>query len=423
MEGLNEFKLFTERTLSLYDAVFSAAEDWQKMSIQLSKFIQADIPHDMMGISMTWKSGATQAFTRVSKQADGSLAFTLHEWQEVASKYSREEMDELVKELREVYSKAGVYSEEGFEDFCKQYRLARIARDSNGFNSWLVIPIQTNSDPIITMILCSKSPNAFHQEDMKLVKQFSPQFTLATKAIIATERLQSENAQLVNLGVSISPLRSRAELVTIISEKIRSIIAFESFYLIVYDEEMKYESVFTHNLPAEIEAQQEVQSYLKQIRPRSILPQSDSWEHWISSPQLEIEDYSAMPKSWEDAYPVFKATKAAGFKERLTIKLSCIGKPIGMLILQTRQKGTFANGSKSLLENFGNLIAIGVKNTLLLEAIELKTKETLIYANVGRRLVESKSWQDIFNAISDELNELIAFLPKSIPRKIFPGSS
>ncbi|RPD46230.1 GAF domain-containing protein [Hymenobacter sediminis] len=149
------------------------------------------VPCDYFGVRVRKPSSPVRALAQFNKQPDGTFA--------PVDESRADEMPPLEASQQavvELFSKPGVYVGTDLEELANRYELLRYIREERGTQSLLCAPLKTGDEPTAALILASRQPFAFTEENLELIQTLVPQIRLAIQNVLAFEQIDALRAQL-----------------------------------------------------------------------------------------------------------------------------------------------------------------------------------------------------------------------------------
>ncbi|MCA8832341.1 sigma 54-interacting transcriptional regulator [Hymenobacter pini] len=176
--------------LALNNALLSIKERGELFRA-IATEISRVVPCDYFGVRVRKPNSPVRALAEFNRQPDGSFApmdehrhDALPEWasnQEAALK---------------LFAAPGVYVGEEFKELTRRFELLRFIHQERGTQSLLCAPLKTGDEPTAALILSSRQPFAFTDENLELIQTLVPQIRLAIQNVLAFEQIDALRTQL-----------------------------------------------------------------------------------------------------------------------------------------------------------------------------------------------------------------------------------
>ncbi|KUG06136.1 sigma 54-interacting transcriptional regulator [Solirubrum puertoriconensis] len=149
------------------------------------------VPCDYFGVRIRVPSTPTRAFAEFGKEPDGNF---------VALDEDRDgvfpEAEAAREAVVELFSRPGVYVGEAFDALAEQFVLLRYIREQRGTRSILCAPLHLEGEPVASLIMASRQPDAFLEDSLELIQSLVPQIRLAIQNVFAFEQIEALRTQL-----------------------------------------------------------------------------------------------------------------------------------------------------------------------------------------------------------------------------------
>jgi signal transduction histidine kinase len=238
----------------------------------------------------------------------------------------------------------------------------------------------------------------FSDAQIELVKSFADQAVIAIENVRLFKELEARNGDLTD---ALARQMATAEVLRVIS---RSQTDIRPVFGAILDSAVRLctadlGAIFTvesgHLVPAEISpSTPERWAVIRESYPRPVDTTSNLGRAVVEARVVHVPDFDD-----PQAGPAMtQVVKGLGFRSQLTVPLIRGGQPIGVLALNRRQPGPFAEALIELVQAFADQAVIAVENARLLSELQERTKE------LTRSVGELTALSDVSRALSSTLD-------------------
>lgn len=176
--------------LALNNALLSIKERGELFRT-IATEISRVVPCDYFGVRVRKPNSPVRALAEFNRQPDGSFApLDEHRHNELPQWAVTQEA------VLELFVAPGVYVGNDFQELVRRYELMRFIQEERGTQSLLCAPLKTGDEPTAALVLASRQPFAFTQENLELIQTLVPQIRLAIQNVLAFEQIDALRTQL-----------------------------------------------------------------------------------------------------------------------------------------------------------------------------------------------------------------------------------
>ena len=176
--------------LALNNALLSIKERGELFRTIATEISQV-VPCDYFGVRVRKSNSPVRALAEFNRQPDGRFAPL------DASRHDELPQWAAAQEaVLDLFAAPGVYVGSDFEELARRYELLRFIREERGTQSLLCTPLKTGEEPVVALILASRQPFAFTEENLELIQTLVPQVRLAIQNVLAFEQIEALRTQL-----------------------------------------------------------------------------------------------------------------------------------------------------------------------------------------------------------------------------------
>ena len=208
-----------------------------------------------------------------------------------------------------------------------------------------------------------------------------------------------DESLLLYLNDAIATTRDKETLFRIVTEKLRLIFPFDAITILTLDADQQYRRVFLRDYLGEV------------LLPLLPAPTRQAMRgtpiaQFAAVPHLQQYDLKELLRAQSDFEP-FKSIVEKGLPYLTVVPLRTGGQLLGLLMLLTRRRPTFAPADAGLLEKIGSLVAVAVNNTLAFEDVARRGQEKDMQLALTNALLAIKQRGELFQRIAAEINRVI----------------
>jgi formate hydrogenlyase transcriptional activator len=230
-----------------------------------------------------------------------------------------------------------------------------------------------------------------------------------------------DESLLLHLNEAIATIRDKDQLFQIIARKLRLIFAFDMMGISIFDKELLNKRLFfkdytTINPPEPTPANINVFTPIAGS-PVELLLQDPRIQH------IELREYL---RQYADFEP-FQRLLRQGIQYMTMVPMWLNNQLTGYLILSTIRPPTYSAADEQLLEKITSLVAVAVRNSLDFEEVARREQQRTLQLNVTNALLSIKQREPLFQAIAQELEQVVLFdyfgirVQRAGQREVFEG--
>jgi len=176
--------------LALNNALLSIKERGELFRTIATEISQV-VPCDYFGVRVRKANSPVRALAEFNRQPDGSFAPL------DASRHNElPQWTAAQEDMLDLFAAPGIYVGPDFEELARRYALLRFIREERGTQSLLCTPLKTGEEPVVALIMASRQPFAFTEENLELIQTLVPQVRLAIQNVLAFEQIEALRTQL-----------------------------------------------------------------------------------------------------------------------------------------------------------------------------------------------------------------------------------
>ena len=207
---------------------------------------------------------------------------------------------------------------------------------------------------------------------------------------------------LLHLNEAIATIRDKEVLFQVITNKLRLIFPFDLIGINIFDEALLNRRLF-------------FKSYLI-ATPEPLASPSASFtpiagspiERLMASPRVQSVTLDEYVRDYPDFEP-FQRLRKQGIQYLTMAPLWLNGHLTGSLMLAAARPPTFTAADEALLEKIASLVAVAVRNSLDFEDLAQREQQRTLQLNITNALLSIKQREPLFQAIAEELGQVVAF--------------
>ncbi|GLU55227.1 hypothetical protein Dfri01_46880 [Dyadobacter frigoris] len=245
----------------------------------------------------------------------------------------------------------------------------------SGIQEIIITRLTAGDRHIGTFAILSDKKNLIHQKHLNLIQGVSSQLSSAVANILANEELlqrENEKSVLLALGINVATIRKKADLHTIINEKLKKLLPISHILTCLISEDRKSYSSFNLDSPS---AGRNYESYASVIHDQ--YPIEDGIVNLVLSAGhpviFSLEELIGRPQA-----PSFLAMNYQhGIKEVVYSPLSHGKRDAGILILFINKASQINNNELNLIQGVSAQLSTAIANIIANEEIlQSETEKT-----------------------------------------------
>jgi len=278
----------------------------------------------------------------------------------------------------------------------------------SGVNKIAMIGLHVGDRIIGVWAICLVKDQYLDARQLNLIKGISSQLSIAVDNIIAYEEIKNKEAereQLLKLSYDISNVRTKADLVKVINNDVRKLFVFENISILLLNDDPRLNDwilaspVPTTMLPP---TQDELSDPKQTERVRM------GFDMMLKSDGILILDLDSFVKDGNCA-PYLKYEHQHGIKEKITLALHDDQRILGMLCVNTREKGIYTEHNLELIKGVTYQISLAVSNILANEDILRREAERELLLSISTDIAAVRSSSELLKVINRRFKNLLGF--------------
>ena len=255
---------------------------------------------------------------------------------------------------------ADAYPDPRRRDAARDY--ARVS----GSRSLVVVPMLRLDEAIGSIGVTRREPGGFTDDEIALLKTFTDQAVIAVENVRLFKELEGRNHDLTATSeilrvISSSPTNVEPVFDTIIRSAVRLCDG-------LYGSAVRFDGEMMH-LAAGYNYTSEVRQALEEAFPMRPDRRMMAGRAILSRTVIQVEDALEDPEYAQDV------ARAGGFRSMLAVPMMREGNPIGAIVVNRGQPGSFSVSQIDLLKTFADQAVIAVENVRLFKELEARTGE------------------------------------------------
>jgi signal transduction histidine kinase len=235
-----------------------------------------------------------------------------------------------------------------------------------GWRSGLFVPMLREGAPIGAIVVTRAEPRPFSNNEIELLKIFADQAVIAVENVRLFTELEGRNRDLTATSeilrvISSSPTDVEPVFDTIIRSAVRLCDG-------LYGSAVRFDGEMMH-LAAGYNYTPEVRQALEEAFPMRPDRRMMAGRAILSRTVIQVEDALEDPEYAQDV------ARAGGFRSMLAVPMMREGNPIGAIVVNRGQPGSFSVSQIDLLKTFADQAVIAVENVRLFKELQARTGE------------------------------------------------
>lgn len=207
---------------------------------------------------------------------------------------------------------------------------------------------------------------------------------------------------LLYLNEAIATIRDKEVLFQVITNKLRLIFPFDLIGINIFDKELLNRRLFFKSYL--ITTPEPPTSSSTGFTPIAGSPT----ERLLVSPRVQSVTLDEYVRDYPDFEP-FQRLRKQGIQYLTMAPLWLNGHLTGSLLLAAARPPTFTAADEALLEKIASLVAVAVRNSLDFEELARREQQRTLQLNITNALLSIKQREPLFQAIAEELGQVVAF--------------
>ncbi len=286
-------------------------------------------------------------------------------------------------------------------DVDRRFDVRPVEGRTPGLRAYLGVPLLVGSDLVGTLELGSRTPEAFHEEDLALVRLLSGQAAIALHNALAYRQEKQRSAELSGLSQmaqAFSAVRDPKTLFARLVDSIAPIVRAQILGFLIYNENQR---ALEAQIPYQGLPDQIVELYRTAVPPGSQVEQI-----LLDQDVLITEDASSDPQ-WELLGLSFVA-QAASLRETVLVPLNSGGRMLGYLQVSNRlEGGSFTQSDLHLLTIIANQTASIIENAALVQQSRARAQRAESLRRIASLASSAANLDEILQFSVQELARLL----------------
>jgi formate hydrogenlyase transcriptional activator len=250
--------------------------------------------------------------------------------------------------------------------------------------------------------------NFFKEEDAAFFQAIADYVAIAVSNILDKEEIlerEKEKTLLLSLSENISKVRGKDELLDVLINKVKEVIAYDDFPAIfLFDEEVLNYHIFYHKTFSV----KETDTFWNWEKTKTAIANDPVAVKLVTNPVVQIWKTVNFPNEWAN-HPGAVIANENGFQETLHIPLFTQGRFLGILSFNAFKEGNFSMQNELLYKNAGELIAVSLANILANEEIIKREKEKALLLSLSEDMSAIRGRNDFWQVMMNKVKPLMLF--------------
>ncbi|MGI4864819.1 MAG: sigma 54-interacting transcriptional regulator [Janthinobacterium lividum] len=213
----------------------------------------------------------------------------------------------------------------------------------------------------------------------------------------------TDDILLLHLNEAIATIRDKEQLFQIIARKLRLIFPFDMMGISIFDEELLNKRLFFKDYTT-ITPPDPAPANLAVFTPIAGSPV----ELLLEDPRIQHIELREYVRQYADFEP-YQRLLRQGIQYMTMVPMWLSGRLTGYLILATVRPPVYSAADEQLLEKITSLVAVAVRNSLDFEEVARREQQRTLQLNVTNALLSIKQREPLFQAIAEELGQVVRF--------------
>ena len=276
---------------------------------------------------------------------------------------------------------------------------------STGIKKYVTLKLIEGNEMIGLFVLLSEKKNSFPEDALDLLKNITPQISIATANIIANEEIakrEEEKNLLLSLSTEIAALKNRQDLFNVVNGQIKSLLSIREFGFSKIDEGGETFSALIMDIGEKIRSHS---NYDQTIASRFSTSDPLFTEVINSEDPVLYEVDELANKPGMPPYVYF--WKNSGIRRVLISALRTGGTAIGTAIF-ILEDDVVISTKNFLLKGICSQLAVAVSNILANEKVQKREEEQSLLLSLSNEIAAMKSRKDLSNVVNTKIKALFS---------------
>ena len=234
------------------------------------------------------------------------------------------------------------------------------------YRSVLAVPLLRRGSPIGAVAVTRAHPGLFSDQEIELLKTFADQAVIAIENVrLFTETKEALEQQTATAEILRVISSSPTDVQPVFDTIVRSAVVLCGA---MYGSAVRFDGELMH-LVAGHNYTPEVARLLHEAFPMRPSPRMMAGRAILSRDVVQVED------ALEDSDYAEGVARAGGFRSMLAAPMLRDGRPIGAIVVNRGQPGSFSRSQIELLKTFADQAVIAIENVRLFKELEARTGE------------------------------------------------
>ena len=290
---------------------------------------------------------------------------------------------------------------------------AKIVLES-GLQEIIAVALIYESEPIGVLSFFAEKKGSFTPDFFPLIQGIADQVSLTVKNTLFNEEIENnmrEREVMLKISDAIASVKNRADLQSVISDKLKDLFDFSYSVILKYDNENKVLTSFMLDPNSTSKTQPGYETMVKQ----KYYANDNVFKTILESNEAVVFDLEAMIKEGK-APEYFKMNYNAGLRELAAISLHTSEHILGIIGFYTDKKGRFESNVLRLIKAVSYHLATAVSNILSNEAILQREMEKEILLSVSKELTTVRERADLLPLLKNQFERLSFYSDVTIIR-------
>ncbi|MCW3106353.1 MAG: family ATPase [Segetibacter sp.] len=290
---------------------------------------------------------------------------------------------------------------------------AKILHQAN-LKELLGVSLIYETEPIGVLSFLAEKKGTFIPAVFPLVQGIADQISLAVKNTLANEEIENnmrEREMMLKISDSIARVKNRADLQSVISDKLKDLFDFSYSVILKFDDQNKVLTSFMLDPNSMSKTQPGYETMVKQ----KYYINDHVFKSILESSEAVVFDLEAIIQE-ETAPEYFKMNYNAGLRELAAIALHTSEHILGFIGFYSDKKGRFESSVLRLIKAVSYHLSTAVSNILSNEAILQREMEKEILLSVSKELTTVRERADLLPLLKNQFERLSFYSDVTIIR-------
>lgn len=275
-----------------------------------------------------------------------------------------------------------------------------------GMKEILSSPLFHKGQVIGLLCLWSKKKGFFHEEQLPLFQQLANCVATTMANVLANEDILQEKRykeELLHISEAIAAIRNKQHLSEVIYQKIKPVISFDTFGLIIPDKTNKY------HIDLAVEeglSQAQIDQQLR-ANQKGKTPKHPVIDYFIEKGPLFMSLEMMMEMFPGHAH--YPAMQKGGYQQIIGGPLRTGGNTIGMLCFSTCTEHTYSEQDLPFFQAIAEQMAVALSNILANEEIQEREREKSVLLHISEILAEMRTRKELLQVIFETIRKVLPF--------------